>query len=245
MLELPGQAALSDFRLAKLTRSLQRVDERVASLEARFAYFVSTSSSLSAEEKKRLDALLLSGEKPATFSRGVKSLSVVPRPGTISPWSAKATDIVRACDSEAVDRVERGVCYGIRFFGKVSDDDALALGHLLFDRMTEAVFRDAAGVEALFEEHEPAPVGMVGLAERGRDALVAANTELGLALSGQEIDYLVDCYGELGRDPTDAELMMFAQANSEHCRHKIFNASWVIDGEVQDKRLFGMIKSTT
>ena len=245
MLELPGQAALSDFRLAKLTRSLKRADERVESVEARFAYFVSTHAAPGAEDKRRLDALLLSGEKPAPLARSARRLYVVPRPGTISPWSSKATDIVRACDVGSVNRVERGICYGIRFKGKVDDDGLMALAPLLFDRMTEAVFADVNGVGALFEAHEPAPVGVVALGERGRDALVTANAELGLALSDQEIDYLVKCYRELDRDPTDAELMMFAQANSEHCRHKIFNASWIIDGEPQDKRLFGMIKSTT
>ena len=245
MLELPGQAALSDFRLAKLTRSLRRADERVEAVEARFAYFVATHSTPGAEDKRRLDALLLSGEKPAKLERGARRLYVVPRPGTISPWSSKATDIVKACNIDSVDRVERGICYGIRFKGKAGEEAAMALAPLLFDRMTEAAFPDVDGVEALFEAHEPAPVGIIALGERGRDALAAANTELGLALSDQEIDYLVDCYGELGRDPTDAELMMFAQANSEHCRHKIFNASWVIDGEAQDQRLFGMIKSTT
>ena len=245
MLELPGQAALSDFRLTKLTRSLQRADERVEAVEARFAYFIATHKTLGAEDKSRLDALLLAGEKTASIARGASRLYVVPRPGTISPWSSKATDIVKACNIGAVDRVERGICYGIRFKGKVGDEALLALAPLLFDRMTEAVFVDADGVGTLFEKHEPAPVGIVALGDRGREALVAANTELGLALSDQEIDYLVDCYREIGRDPTDAELMMFAQANSEHCRHKIFNASWVIDGQTQDQRLFGMIKSTT
>ncbi len=245
MLELPGQAALSNFRLAKLTRALQRADDRVASVEARFAYFIATHGSLSGENKARLNTLLLSGDAPRKLSRGAKTLYVVPRPGTISPWSSKATDIVKACDIDPVDRVERGICYGLKFKGKVDDATALALSHLLFDRMTEAVFADAAGVEALFADHEPSPVGTIALQEHGRDALATANTELGLALSEQEIDYLVGCYEELGRDPTDAELMMFAQANSEHCRHKIFNASWVIDGEAQDKRLFGMIRSTT
>ncbi|MDH3620730.1 MAG: phosphoribosylformylglycinamidine synthase [Gammaproteobacteria bacterium] len=245
MLELPGQAALSDFRLAKLTRSLKRADDRVAAVEARFTYFVATHAELSKEDKTRLDGLLLSGDQPARLSRGAKTLYVVPRPGTISPWSSKATDIANACDIEAVDRIERGICYAVKFKGKVTDDDALALSHLLFDRMTDAVFQSADGVQALFAEHEPAPVGVVPLAKQGRAALAAANTDLGLALSDQEIDYLVDCYGDLQRDPTDAELMMFAQANSEHCRHKIFNASWVIDGEARDQRLFGMIKSTT
>ncbi len=245
MLELPGQAALSSFRLAKLTRSLKRSDDRVDSVEARFAYFVATSAELSKTERSRLDGLLLSGDKPAKLARGTRTLYVVPRPGTISPWSSKATDIIRACDIDAVERVERGICYGLKFSGKVEDSDVQALGHLLSDRMTDAVFQRADDVEALFEAHEPAPVGVVPLAKAGRDALVAANSALGLALSDQEIDYLLASYGDLKRDPTDAELMMFAQANSEHCRHKIFNASWVIDGEVQDKRLFSMIKSTT
>jgi phosphoribosylformylglycinamidine synthase len=245
MLELPGQAALSSFRLAKLARSLQRADRRVNSVAARFAYFVSTSRELSPSDRERLDVLLLSGEQPAQLEDRSRVLYVVPRPGTISPWSSKATEIVTACGIDAVDRVERGICYGIQFTGEVEAADVLALRHLLFDRMTEAVFEDTSAVEALFEEHEPTPVGTIALLEHGRDALVRANGELGLALSGQEIDYLVGCYRDLGRNPTDAELMMFAQANSEHCRHKIFNASWVIDGEAQEQRLFGMIKSTT
>jgi phosphoribosylformylglycinamidine synthase len=238
MIELPGQAALSNFRLAKLTRSLKHADDRVDAVEARFTYFVATNAELSKEGRSRLDALLLSGDAPAKLQRGAKRLYVVPRPGTISPWSSKATDIAKACDVAAVERIERGICYALEFSGKVGDDDVLALSHLLFDRMTEAVYRDASGVEALFEAHEPAPVGVVPLGAQGREALVGANTDLGLALSAQEIDYLVDCYNDLGRDPTDAELMMFAQANSEHCRHKIFNASWTIDGEKQDQRLF-------
>ena len=188
MLELPGQAALSNFRLAKLTRTLKRADDRVAAVEARFTYFVTTHAKLSGEDRKRLDGLLLSGDKPASLARGARTLYVVPRPGTISPWSSKATDIARACDLEAVDRIERGICYGLKFNGKVAGDDVLALSHLLFDRMTEAVFESAEGVEALFAEHEPAPVGIVPLAKQGRDALVAANTDRGLALSGQEID---------------------------------------------------------
>ncbi len=245
MLELPGQPALSNFRVAKLTRALKRVDDRVDSLQARFVYFVSTNNELSREERSRLDALLLSGDQPVKLNKGARCLFVVPRPGTISPWSSKATDIAKACDIDAVDRIERGICYALKFSGKVDGQAQMALIPLLFDRMTEAVFSEAEEVEALFAAHEAAPVVIVPLAEKGRDALVTANSELGLALSEDEIDYLVKSYTDLDRDPTDAELMMFAQANSEHCRHKIFNASWVIDGERQDKRLFGMIKSTT
>ena len=245
MLELPGQSALSNFRLAKLTRALHRADERVKDVDARFVYLIDTNAALSKQDRSRLNALLLSGEKPGKFDKASKKLYVVPRPGTISPWSSKATDIAKACDIDAVNRIERGICYGLKFSGKVDDEAIQRLSHLLFDRMTETVFDQVEKVAALFEAHEPAPVVYVPLASGGKEALVAANTDLGLALSDNEIDYLVRCYGDLGRDPTDAELMMFAQANSEHCRHKIFNASWVIDGQQKGQRLFAMIKSTT
>ena len=244
MLELPGQSALSNFRLDKLLCALKQRDSRVKSLAARHTYFVALTAPLSAEHKKRLNSLLLSGEKPYSLGKGAKKIFVVPRPGTISPWSSKATDIALACDID-VERIERGVCYGVQFKGKVSNDDIRVLGALLFDRMTEALLDRGEQARALFEVHRPAPLATVPLREGGREALAIANTELGLALSDQEIDYLVDSYAKLARDPTDAELMMFAQANSEHCRHKIFNANWVIDGEARDERLFGMIKSTT
>jgi phosphoribosylformylglycinamidine synthase len=245
MLELPGQPALSNFRLAKLIRLLRDADQRLKSVEARFVYFVATRAKLSKEHRMRLDALLLSGDEPARFRKGARTLYVVPRPGTISPWSSKATDIAKACDVDGVERIERGICYGLTFSRNVGDDAVLGLCHLLFDRMTEAAFDKVEHVQTLFETHEPAPVATVALAAEGRQALVQANSELGLALSDDEIDYLLRCYRDLDRDPTDAELMMFAQANSEHCRHKIFNASWVIDGEKKQQRLFGMIKSTT
>ncbi len=245
MLELPGQSALSTFRIAKLVRSLKRADERVESLQARYVFFADCNAELSREQRLRLDALLLSGEKPAKLKRGASKLVVVPRPGTISPWSSKATDIARACDIDAVDRIERGIQYALKFSAKVDSDALMNVATRLFDRMTEAVFTDSAQAELLFETREAAPVARIPLSAEGRDALLAANVSLGLALSADEIDYLVTSYADLERDPTDAELMMFAQANSEHCRHKIFNASWVIDGEKQEKRLFGMIKSTT
>ena len=245
MLELPGQSALSNFRLAKLTRALQGADDRVTAVEARFVYLVDINGDLGKEHRSRLDALLLHGDSPGKLARSAKRLYVVPRPGTISPWSSKATDIAKACDIGEVQRIERGICYGLKFSGNVEAGEVLALGHLLSDRMTEAVFDDVEQAASLFAHHAPAPVVTVPLRTDGRGALVAANSDLGLALSDEEIDYLVVCYGDLDRDPTDAELMMFAQANSEHCRHKIFNASWTIDGEQQDERLFGMIRSTT
>ncbi|HNP63098.1 MAG TPA: phosphoribosylformylglycinamidine synthase [Woeseiaceae bacterium] len=245
MLELPGQPALSNFRIAKLTRALKRLDERVDPLQAQFVYFVATNTDLSREERSRLDALLLTGDKSPRPKKGAHQFIVVPRPGTISPWSSKATDIARACDIDAVDRIERGILYSVRFAKNVSPDEAAAVAPALFDRMTEAVFTSSKDAERLFDVHEPAPLVVIPLKAEGREALVAANISLGMALSDGEIDYLVQSYSGLDRDPTDAELMMFAQANSEHCRHKIFNASWIIDGEPQDKRLFGMIKSTT
>jgi phosphoribosylformylglycinamidine synthase len=244
MLELPGQSALSEFRLRKLLSQLQKRDDRVKSINARFTYFVSLARPLSEEHSQRLKGLLLSGEKAAPLGKGARKLFVVPRPGTISPWSSKATDIAHACDID-VERVERGICYGLHLRGAVSDDNVHGLGALLYDRMTEALLNVAEEAAALFETHEPAPLTTVTLGENGNAALAQANRDFGLALSDQEIDYLVRSYEDLGRDATDAELMMFAQANSEHCRHKIFNASWVVDGETKDERLFGMIKSTT
>ena len=245
MLELPGQPALSDFRLAKLTRVLQSNDKRVKAVQARFSYFIELSKPLSKTQKQRLNALLLSGDQPGKLASRSKKITIVPRPGTISPWSSKATDIALACDLENVTRIERGICYALQFSASVSDDDLYPIKNELFDRMTEAALDSSDEAASLFSHHEPSALGTVSLMSAGRDALVSANTELGLALSDDEIDYLVTCYSELQRDPTDAELMMFAQANSEHCRHKIFNASWVIGGEEQDKRLFPMIRSTT
>ena len=245
MLELAGQPALSDFRLAKLLESLQRLESRVKSIAARYCYFVALNSALSADHKKRLNALLLSGDKAGNLGKGATRIYVLPRPGTTSPWSSKATDIALACSLDSVDRIERGICYGLQFKGAVSDVDVSALGALLHDRMTEALFSDGDDAAALFEEHEPAPVTTINVLQGGKNALAKANQDLGLALAEQEIEYLVDNFKKLERDPTDTELMMFAQANSEHCRHKIFNADWVIDGEPKEERLFGMIRLTT
>ena len=231
--------------MEKLLRRLQRADGRVKGVQARFTYLVDLAEPLSAKQSRRLEALLLSGEKPGRLSKSSTRLYVVPRHGTISPWSSKATDIAIACDLTSVRRIERGICYALQFRGRVAQDELLQLSQLLFDRMTETVLESVGDAAALFQAHEPAPLVTIPLKSEGRDALVAANSGLGLALSDDEIDYLVRSYGDLDRDPTDTELMMFAQANSEHCRHKIFNASWVIDGETQDERLFGMIRSTT
>ena len=245
LLELPGQTALSSFRERLLTRRLERLDSDVKSVSARYVYFVELAAPLSTAERERLDALLLSGEPVGTLGETAARRYVVPRPGTISPWSSKATDIARACDLDAVRRIERGIVYAVEF-SRGADPEAIdALTGELHDRMIEAVLPDGAAAAALFESHAPEPLATVALGDDGQAALRAANVKLGLALADDEIDYLVQSYRDLGRDPTDAELMMFAQANSEHCRHKIFNAEWVIDGKPQEERLFPMIRTTT
>ena len=245
ILELPGQSALSAFRLAKLLGDVRATEPAVTAIDARFVYFVDHSAPLSDVDKERLDALLLAGDPRCEFDEQSQWLYVAPRPGTISPWSSKATDIAIACHLDSVRRIERGICYAIQSEEALPADRLRDIGRVLHDRMTEFVFLSGNEAGVLFETQSPAPVATVPLLEDGVDALRHANEALGLALSSDEIDYLVENYRALDRDPTNAELMMFAQANSEHCRHKIFNADWVIDGEARPEKLFGMIRSTT
>ncbi|MDH3440267.1 MAG: phosphoribosylformylglycinamidine synthase, partial [Gammaproteobacteria bacterium] len=244
ILEMPGQSALSGFRLERLLGELRQLDDRISSIDARFTYFLKLDGPLSDDDWQRLDALLLSGEAVRDFAPEARLVYTAPRPGTISPWSSKATDIIRACHLDSVVRVERGVCYALAVEGEL-DDVFGDVGDHLFDRMTEFRFDQPSEAHVLFDIHSPAPVTTISLDGDGKLAIEQANLDLGLALSDDEIDYLLNNYRALGRDPTDAELMMFAQANSEHCRHKIFNADWIIDGEAQTEKLFGMIRSTT
>lgn len=243
--ELPGQRALSEFRLKKTNLALRSLVSEVQVATARYAYFAELAEPLTERDATRLDALLLSGEPIAQIAESSQRLYVVPRPGTISPWSSKATDIAHACGATNVRRLERGICYGLDAPNRLSEEDLHEAGRLLHDRMTEAVLLDSRAADALFAVTSPAPLEHITLALDGRDALADANLRLGLALSEDEIDYLVESYTELGIEPTDVELMMFAQANSEHCRHKVFRASWTIDGEPRSEKLFDMIKSTT
>ena len=243
--ELPGQRALSGFRLAKRLARLQAADPRVSTLSAHYRYFIALNGPLAPAEERRLQALLLSGEPGERPSAGEQSFLVLPRPGTISPWSSKATDIAHACGLQAVERIERGICYALQAASKLSPQELAAAGTVLVDRMTEALLLSPEQAGQLFEAHAPLPLQTVPLQAEGKAALQRANAELGLALSADEIEYLCDNYAQLGRDPTDVELMMFAQANSEHCRHKIFRGEWIIDGVPRDENLFGMIRSTT
>ncbi|MCF8149160.1 MAG: phosphoribosylformylglycinamidine synthase [Sulfuritalea sp.] len=239
-LALRGSAALSLPRLARLKAS---IDASIAGLElaAEHWYFIELDGPLSEDESARLKDLLgVPGELPAPLKGEL--LLVTPRLGTISPWSSKATDIARNCGFTGVKRVERGTAFHI--VGSVANEQKSALAARLHDRMTESVLPSIDAAKALFHHVAPQPLATVDILGGGREALVKANTEMGFALSADEIDYLVENFGTLGRNPTDVELMMFAQANSEHCRHKIFNASWTVDGENQPLSLFGMIRET-
>lgn len=243
MLQLPGSSALSPFRQQKLLAGLQAVVPEISAVYAQYVHFVDVEQQLSDDALNRLRALLDYGESETIDTQGVLLLAV-PRPGTISPWASKATDILHNCGLNTVHRVERGVAYYLHTGGQLSETQLHQLKPLLHDRMIEVIMRTMDEPEALFVTAEPAPVLSVDILTGGRDALVRANTEMGLALAEDEIDYLVDNFQALNRNPNDIELMMFAQANSEHCRHKIFNADWIIDGKPQPISLFKMIRNT-
>ncbi len=242
MLIFRGAPALSEFRQQKLLQQLQAVAPEVESIQAEFMHFVELDGALSEPEQSELSALLTYGPRAEPIELAGQLFLVTPRPGTISPWSSKATDIAHNAGLRQVRRLERGIAYYVA--GELSPDNRQALAASLHDRMVEAVFDSLDSAGQLFEAHAPRPMTSVDVVGQGRPELEKANTELGLALAEDEIDYLLTSFTELGRNPTDVELMMFAQANSEHCRHKIFNASWTIDGEDQGISLFGMIKNT-
>ncbi len=244
---LIGKPALSAFRLDKLRAALRLAAPGVRLADTRHWYFAELREPLAATDAGRLDRLL--GLEGAAEEGGgaTQRLLVVPRLGTISPWSSKATDIAQHCALPQVQRIERGVMYYLETKdGKpLSAAERQAALPLLHDRMTESVLEGAEGAaEKIFRHGEPQPLATVDILAGGKAALEAANRDMGLALSPDEIDYLVENFGKLKRNPTDVELMMFAQANSEHCRHKIFNADWVVDGEQQPLSLFAMIRNT-
>ncbi len=240
---LRGSPALSAFRINKLLTRFQDAHLPVSDIYAEYVHFADVSAPLDADAKARLQRLLKYGPSLAEHTPEGRLLLVTPRPGTISPWSSKATDIAHNCDLPQVLRLERGLAFYIQA-PQLTEAQWSALAALLHDRMMETVFTDLNQAGQLFAHHQPAPVQSVDVLGEGRDALVQANIKLGLALAEDEIDYLLAAFEKLGRNPNDIELYMFAQANSEHCRHKIFNADWVIDGEQQPKSLFKMIKNT-
>src|SRR5712692_5350507 len=235
VLTLPGAVALSPFRVEKLLASLPQ-RSGPAAIDTRFVHFAAIEAPLDARETQVLEKVLTYGT-PAHGEPQGKLLLVLPRFGTVSPWSSKATDIARNCGLSKVIRIERGVAY------YVSARDA-ALEAAIHDRMTETVVTNLADAHKLFAHAKPQPLATIDILAGGRRALEQANASMGLALARDEIDYLLAAFAKLGRNPTDVELMMFAQANSEHCRHKIFNATWTIDGQREDKSLFQMIRNT-
>ncbi len=245
MVCITGQRALSDFRIKKLNTVLSKIDADVILLDVFYQYYVQLNSALDAEHLERLVALLLSDEPVIKFDEVARKIRVVPRIGTISAWSSKATDITHACGLDMISRIERGVCYTFSAPETITPEQIQKIEQALHDRMTESVLTDDNQADSLFIQQAPQPITVVELLTEGKSALQNANQELGLALSDDEIDYLCEHYQAMNRNPTDAELMMFAQANSEHCRHKIFNADWIIDGDERPEKLFAMIKSTT
>ncbi|MFT6917008.1 MAG: phosphoribosylformylglycinamidine synthase [Motiliproteus sp.] len=244
MLELRGAPALSIFRRQKLLASLQASLPLVSGVYAEYLHFAEHTDALSAADQAVLEAILHYGPKVAIEQPEGELFLVAPRRGTISPWSSKATDIAHNCGLTGIVRLERGLAYYISTPVALTASQRQTLAALLHDRMVEELLSDVEQAAGLFSHAQPKPMSQVDLLGGGREALAAANQTLGLALAEDEIDYLVTSFIELGRNPNDIELMMFAQANSEHCRHKIFNASWDIDGQAQEKSLFAMIRNT-
>ena len=244
ILFLRGNPAFSDFRLQGLQQRIQAVVPAATLISAEYWHLVKLGSALGAEDRRQLAALL--EERTAEDGVGGELFLVTPRIGTISPWSSKATDIALNSGLAAIERIERAIAYRLQVPSSgLSAAQRAQVSALLHDRMTEAVLGEFGQSSELFRHFAPKPMTTVDLLGGGRDALVEANGRLGLALSDDEIDYLVDLFvDKTARNPTDVELMMFAQANSEHCRHKIFNAAWVIDGKPRSETLFGMIRET-
>ncbi|GAA0512483.1 phosphoribosylformylglycinamidine synthase [Tatumella terrea] len=240
---LRGSPALSAFRINKLLNSFRNAHLPVSDIYAEYVHFADVSSPLSDDEKNRLQRLLKYGPSLAEHEPAGRLLLVTPRPGTISPWSSKATDIAHNCELAKVIRLERGLAFYIQA-ETISEAQWAELSALLHDRMMETVYTSLTQAQQLFVQQTPQPVKAVDILGKGRQALEEANASLGLALAEDEIDYLLAAFTGLGRNPNDIELYMFAQANSEHCRHKIFNADWIIDGVQQPKSLFKMIKNT-
>ena len=243
MLIIEGGAALSGFRTQNLLLRLQTVSPKIESLTAKFYHFAHATKALSENEINCLNALLSYAPTTSTIEEGFTIL-VIPRLGTISPWASKSTDIAHNCGLLKIERIERGILYQISLIDELDEQEKKGAITILHDRMTESVCFDLEDAKALFKQEARRELMSINFNEGPRHALFQANREMGLALAEDEIDYLIGNYQTLGRAPTDVELMMFAQANSEHCRHKIFNAAWVIDNKKQAHSLFAMIRNT-
>ncbi len=245
---IPGSPVYSAFRLQRLQQRLSSLLDGDVTLASHYLHFVDYGEETAPRELEVLQQILSYGRQSDHYHLDDHGLLIVaPRSGTISPWSSKATDIARNCGLQCVERIERGVAFNLLLNGGNADSIALAVAAgVLHDRMTESTFMTAEeALQQMFTHARPQSYRSVDVLHGGRDALLQANIEWGLALSDDEIDYLLESFVALGRNPNDIELMMFAQANSEHCRHKIFNADWIIDGVTQPRSLFSMIRYTT
>ena len=243
MIVKEGPASHSPFKLESLLRRLQSIDQNIDDLGARFIHLIDSKNDPDEEQDRILDSILEYGpDWPFGTDEGFKVFTL-PRFGTTSPWSSKATDIAKVCGLTSIEKIERGVVFTLALKDKDSAPSKEAI-EMLYDRMTEVVITDLNQAKEIFSSLEPQPFSDVDILSDGKKALETANIELGLALNNDEIDYLLEQFTKLNRNPTDAELMMFAQANSEHCRHKVFNADWVIDGVDKERSLFQMIKNT-
>ncbi|NEN75445.1 phosphoribosylformylglycinamidine synthase [Pelistega sp. NLN82] len=249
---IPGNTAISAFKAEKLIDDFQKINVPASHIYARYEHYVFTETTLTSQEQEQLEKLLCYGKPFRTEGSLDKAITlrVIPRLGTVSPWASKATDIAHNCGLTKVKRIERGIAYYIvpesGWLGskKITPEQTDQIADLLYDRMTESVVTSDFDASILMKPLEGKPLQQIPVLAEGKAALDQANTALGLALSEDEVDYLLKAFTELGRNPTDVELMMFAQANSEHCRHKIFNATWTIDGKPEEKTLFGMIRDT-
>ena len=245
-LSLRGSPALSQFRLEKLYASLKQSALNISHIYAEFVHFAFSEPALSDAQQHTLKQILTYGPQATAEAATGELFLVIPRIGTISPWASRATDIANNCGLVNVLRIERGIAFYISTQNgePLSNVEKTALKAQIHDRMTEAVFGSFDDAQKLYHAATPTPLSSIDILHGGKAALNAANNEMGLALSPDEVDYLLENFTKIGRNPSDVELMMFAQANSEHCRHKIFNADWIIDGEAQLNSLFGMIRNT-
>ncbi len=246
MLQMIGHAAHSTFRLAKLLNAIQDNIAEISGLRSEYRYFIDVTDDhvLTTDEQSLLETLLEATMTTSISEADETFFLATPRPGTISPWSSKATDIVLNSGINTVVRIERGIAFFVKTSASLSRPQWQTVSGLLHDRMIESIFTSEEEVDRLFMHSESRPLLAIDILNGGREALVEANKTMGLALAEDEIDYLVDNFTLLGRNPNDVELMMFAQANSEHCRHKIFSADWVIDGNPAPETLFNMIRNT-
>ena len=239
LLNFAGPPALSPFRLLPLLERCRGILPSLENLQASYFYAVQLERPIAADEQLRLERILDTNKVVPPWRPN--EIPICPRPGTTSPWSSKATDILNNCGLDFVRRVERGTLYTFTANPLPTASDLEPILPLLYDRMTEAPVPE---LDTLFHQVDPQPLVRIPILAEGRQALVAANSEMGLALSDSEIDYVLRAFSDLDRDPTDVELMMFSVVNSEHCRHKIFNADWIVDGQRQQHSLFDMIRHT-